>query len=117
LAVEGAAAAFVDFLPLLLWLLLLWLLLCFLLDFAGAAAAGAEAPAAGAEAASAAIALAAIPNDNRAAVIKVPDFFMGSPAGGINERFEEYAGSAKFIRDEDHFTKLRGAAPIPQRRG
>jgi hypothetical protein len=51
---------------------------------------------------SAAIAPAAIPMVNKAEAINV---FMGSPAVGINERLKEYAGSVKFNRDEDHFTK------------
>ena len=84
--------------------------LCFL---AGLVEVEAGAPAAGASAAigaavfgiSAAIAPAAIPKAKIAEVIKDPDLFMRSPAGGINKRFEEYAGSARFIRDEDHFTK------------
>jgi hypothetical protein len=89
--------------------------LCFL---AGLVEVEAGAPAAGASAAigaavfgiSAAIAAAAIPKAKIAEVIKDPDLFMRSPAGGINKRFEEYAGSVKFIRDEDHFTK---AVEIP----
>jgi hypothetical protein len=54
---------------------------------------------------SAAIAPAAMPMVNKVEVIKVPDIFMGSPAVVKNKRFEEYAGSAAFNRDEDHFTK------------
>jgi hypothetical protein len=99
LVVAGAEAAFFFF------------LLCFLAGFA-VSAAGAEA--AGASAAigaaafgiSAAIAAAARPKVSNAEVIRVPDLFMRSPNGGIDKRFEEYAGSIHFIRDEDHFTNL-----------
>lgn len=52
---------------------------------------------------SAAMAAAAIPRDNRAEAINL---VMGSPAKGVDERCREYARSAKFIRDEDHFTIL-----------
>jgi hypothetical protein len=50
---------------------------------------------------SAAIAAAAIPNDNRAEAINL---VMGSPNKGVDERCREYAGTVRFIRDEDHFT-------------
>jgi hypothetical protein len=37
---------------------------------------------------------------------------MGTPAGGIYKRFEEYAGSEKFSRDEDHFTNARESGRV-----
>jgi hypothetical protein len=75
----------------------------FLVDFvvvvvvAVAEAAGASAAiGAAAFGISAAIAAAARPKVNKAEVIKVPDLFMRSPNGGINNHFKEYASIHSF---------------------
>jgi len=81
--------------------------LVFAAVFAGAVVDAAPVGAGGVVDVSAAIAPAAMPMVNKVEVIKVPDIFMGSPAVVENKRFEEYAGSMKFKRDEDHFTKCQ----------
>jgi hypothetical protein len=98
LVVAGAAAFF-------FFLLVFFLAAGFDESAAGAEAAGASAAIGAATfGMSAADAATARPRVNNAEVIKVPDLFMRSPNGGIDERSKEYARSTHFIRDEDHFT-------------
>jgi hypothetical protein len=79
---------------------------------AGAEAAGASAAiGAAAFGMSAADAATARPRVNNAEVIRVPDLFMRSPNGGIDERSKEYARSTRFLRDEDHFTNRGSITP------
>jgi len=95
------AAAVLDF------LCFLAVVLCFLVLAGAEVAVSAVAPDFGA---SAAMDAAAKPKVSNAVVIRVADFFMGSPNGWLKlERCEEYDGLAHFSRDEDHFTLIEAA--------
>ena len=86
------------------------LVLCLVVLVLAAGAEVAESAVAPDFGASAAMDAAAKPKVSNAVVIRVADFFMGSPKRWLRlERCEEYDGFAHFSRDEDHFT-LSGAA-------